>query len=358
MEEQDVNRAVEKYRQTRPLCENFTTKLRELFEQLLEANDVEVENVESRTKSVDRFSEKIKRGDKSYDDPLSQVTDLCGLRIVTYYLEDVDRVGDIIQKEFDVDDQNSLDKSEAIDPDRFGYLSVHYVVSLDKGRAHLTEWRPFSGLKAEIQVRTVLQHAWAAIDHKLRYKAAREVPTNLKRQLFRLSALLELADEEFAQLKGRSEATTEEYVNEVERGQYDIEVNLDSLDSYLQSSGQLERWAKEAVKAGFRTIQEQDYDATYVLRTLLKIVQISGMKRIAELDSLLTDASGWGPEVLQQVSELSADSGFVPFAVPHDVLTVLVIKARSAYLDEAKISETRYLDPFCNAILKVAGVAS
>ena len=353
MDKEDLNRAVEEYRETRPVYDSFTIKLRELIEELLDANELEVENVEFRTKSVERFSEKIRREDKSYDDSLSQVTDLCGLRIITYYLEDVDKVGDIIRKEFVVDDENSLDKSEAMDPDRFGYLSLHYVVSLSKGRARLTEWKPVSALKAEIQVRTVLQHAWAAIDHKLRYRSAREVPTNLKRQLFRLSALLELADTEFANLRTRAEAMTEEYASEVQRGQYDIEVNLDSLDSYLESSGVLTKWKERALKAEFgEPFHERDISA---LRRLLKVVQSSGITRIAELDDLLRGASKWGTRVLRQVRGLSGKADFIPFAVPHDVLTILVMKGRSEYLGEAGLRQVNFKDGLLEAILAVAG---
>lgn len=352
MTEDDLNRAVEQYRDALPHYEGFTSKLRELTEELVEANGLEVEDIEFRTKPVQSFSEKIRREGKSYEDPLSQVTDLCGLRIVTYYAEDVDRVEDMIRREFRVDEENSLDKSEAMDPDRFGYLSVHYVISLSRGRARLTEWKPFARLKAEIQVRTVLQHAWAAIDHKLRYKAAREVPTNLKRQLFRLSALLELADEEFSQLRERSEATTEEYVSDVQRGEYDIELNLDSLDSYLQSSDLLEVWKKQALDAGFREpLHERDIDA---LRRLLKVVQRSGIKRIAELDELLGEATKWGPPLLDSVRKGSAGASFVPYAVPYDVLTILVMIKRSGDLGEEGLRETNFRDQLVAAIVSAA----
>lgn len=355
MTEDDLNRAVQEYQKNWSLYEDFTVKLRELIHQLLDANGLEVENIEFRTKRVEDFSEKIRREGKSYDDPFSQVTDLCGLRIVTYYIEDVERVGDILRKEFQIDDDNSLDKAELMDPDRFGYLSVHYVVSLTSGRARLTEWKPFSALKAEIQVRTVLQHAWAAIDHKLRYKTAREVPTNLKRQLFRLSALLELADEEFAQLSERSEATTEEYVSEVQRGQYEIEVNLDSLDSYLESSDLLTKWQKQARKAGFQpSSHKYDIDG---LRHLLITAQTSGIKRIAELDDLFRGASKWGLRLLRKVRELSANAGFVPFADPYDVLTIFVMKARIEYLGQPGLQNVAFREELKQSVLEVAGYA-
>lgn len=355
MTEDDLNRAVQEYQKNWQLYESFTIKLRKLIEELLEANELEVENVEYRTKSVERFSEKIRREDKSYDNPLSQVTDLCGLRVVTYYLEDVDKVGDIIRKEFLVDDENSLDKAEAMDPERFGYLSVHYVVSLSKGRARLTEWKPFSGFGVEIQVRTVLQHAWAAIDHKLRYKSAHEVPTNLKRQLFRLSALLELADTEFASLRTRAEATIEKYAADVKRGELDIEVNRDSLESYLESSGTLATWRDKALKAGFRPASTPARDEQHALSALLATLERCAIRRIAELDDLLREAAGWGPKVLADVKNVSADDGFVPECDPADVISILVMKAMSAHLGEAGIRNHGFITALAKAIVAVSG---
>ena len=52
---------------------------------------------------------------------VTEVTDLVGLRIITYYREDVTRVGEILKKEFQIDATNSVDKAAALDPDRFGY---------------------------------------------------------------------------------------------------------------------------------------------------------------------------------------------------------------------------------------------
>ena len=120
-----------------------------------------------------------------------------GIRIIVYYLEDLNKISEIIEKEFNVDYGNSINKLETLDPDRFGYRSIHYVVGISITRSSETEWRPYTNFKAEIQIRTVLQHAWAEIDHKLIYKQNREVPKDLRRKLSRLIALLELADEQF-----------------------------------------------------------------------------------------------------------------------------------------------------------------
>lgn len=83
------------------------------------------------------------------------------MRIITYFSEDVDKIASIIQSEFEVDEHNSVDKRIKLDPVRFGYLSLHYVVKLNSTRVRLSEYIIFKDLKVEIQIRSILQHAWA-----------------------------------------------------------------------------------------------------------------------------------------------------------------------------------------------------
>lgn len=128
---------------------------------------------------------------------MEQITDLAGIRLITHYEDDVDRVAQIIESEFVVDAVNSIDKRKALDPDRFGYLSLHYVISLRDDRAALKEYRSFEGLKAEVQIRSILQHTWAEIEHDTGYKSDVEVPKHIRRRFSRLAGLLELADQEF-----------------------------------------------------------------------------------------------------------------------------------------------------------------
>jgi ppGpp synthetase/RelA/SpoT-type nucleotidyltranferase len=189
------------YQEKLPFYEGFANKLQELVMELVHKQDIEVAHIEARTKSVESFVEKIGREGKDYSNPLNEITDLAGIRVITYYREDTEKIGKIIKEEFDVDWENSVDLSQTLGPDTFGYLSTHYVVSLLDTRSELTEWESYRNLKAEIQVRTVLQHAWAEIEHTLLYKTPQKIPNDLKRQLFRLSALLELADEQFSALQ-------------------------------------------------------------------------------------------------------------------------------------------------------------
>jgi putative GTP pyrophosphokinase len=325
--------------------------------------------IEYRTKDIAKFIEKIQREGKEYKNPLKEVTDLVGIRIIAYYKEDVDKIGEIIKKEFDVDLKNSIDKAQILDPDRFGYLSVHYVISLSPLRKELTEWKAFANIKAEIQVRTVLQHAWAAIDHKLRYKTAKEVPKTLRRQLFRLSALLEVADDEFSNLKRLIEDTKEYYSQEFKKGKLDIELDLSSLEVYLESTKQHLNWVKIAEQVGFKFLKEEDEDIEDIIedskRILLSILHLTGITTIEELDEILRDASQWGKDVLASIRNLSYkysnapqyyidELGYVPFKfTSYVIITFLVIYARRKVVDQKIIENTEYSIAIQKAIREV-----
>jgi len=92
-----------RYRNIRGTCEAMTGRLRTLIVDLLAEANIEVIQIEARTKAVDSFTEKISRKRAKYENPLREITDLVGIRIITYYLEDVAAVGEILKKEFQID---------------------------------------------------------------------------------------------------------------------------------------------------------------------------------------------------------------------------------------------------------------
>jgi ppGpp synthetase/RelA/SpoT-type nucleotidyltranferase len=165
------------YQRERPTFDEYARELGPLLTKLLESARIPFSQVDVRAKEVDSFVAKVRREGDRYSAPLQQVTDLAGARIVVLYSSDVARVGELIDAEFDVDWENSQQWHAAVEPDRFGYASDHYIVRSGRARASLREWRSYAGLRAEVQVRTVLQHAWAAISHSLAYKSELEVRT-------------------------------------------------------------------------------------------------------------------------------------------------------------------------------------
>lgn len=180
--------------------ERFAKEVEHQLRSILEEEGIVCNAITSRVKERDSLDKKIDIKMDKYSN-LAEITDIAGIRVITYYDNDVDRVAEIVEREFCVDKDNSIDKRKALDPDKFGYCSVHYVVSMNETRLNLPECKAYAGLKCEIQIRTVLQHAWAEIEHDLGYKSETGVPRNIRRNFSRLAGLLELADKEFQEIR-------------------------------------------------------------------------------------------------------------------------------------------------------------
>ena len=199
----DVNGILREYSEKEGLYRRFCDALFHLLDVLLKSDAVRLHVLTRRVKDGRSLEQKIRRPDKEYQH-LSDVTDVVGLRIITHFAAEVHRIVALLDREFEVDRAASEDKRRTLDPNTFGYLSVHYVISLRPARATLPEYRDYLGLKAEIQVRSILQHAWAENEHDLGYKSNVAVPEAIRRRWARLAGLLELGDAELDAIRTQS----------------------------------------------------------------------------------------------------------------------------------------------------------
>ncbi|MEV0725873.1 hypothetical protein AB0I37_24220 [Micromonospora purpureochromogenes] len=326
---------VNQYRAVRGTYDSFAHRLSGLLSDLLRDEGVDIAQIEARAKDVDSFRGKVTRPGKNYIDPLNEVTDLAAVRLIAYYAEDVGKIGEIIRSEFEVDDANTVDKSETLDPDRFGYTSVHYIIWLGEGRASLREWRQFATLRAEVQVRTVLQHAWAAVNHKLDYKSATEAPREVRRQLFRLSALFELADEQFSRIRDASARIADKYESDLRGGNFDLPLNAVSLAAYFEAHPELDAFAQELKESGIsvRGIQDiDDAEKADVRRRMLTYLESVNVKSISELHAYVNGA------VRELFRRVNPDTWTPPNDVPlEEAITrglILVIGVKRSVFDE------------------------
>jgi len=186
-----------KFKKCRKGLERFARYLEDLLKKQTRRL-VPLAEVSARAKDVESFASKLIKRNK-YTDPLREVTDLVGARIVVHLASEVATICHWIEQAFEVDWANSGDKLKDLGADRFGYRSVHYVVEMRDGKPAGAP-RGLIGGKAEIQVRTIAQHAWADIGHDRVYKSDCELPDYWKREANRISALLEAADAQFARL--------------------------------------------------------------------------------------------------------------------------------------------------------------
>lgn len=278
-----------RYRAVRATYESMTVRLRALITDLISDAGIDVIQIEARTKSAESFAEKISRKGRKYENPLVDMTDLIGLRIITYYREDVTRIGEVLKGEFLIDEKNSVDKMAALAPDRFGYLSMHYIASLSPTRRKLAEWKQYADIRAEIQVRTALQHAWSAVHHKLEYKSSTEAPPELRRRLFRLSALFELADEQFSELRDARARIETEYAADVRNGQLHLPLDEASLAAYLDDSGKRGIIAKMITDSDGKIYPQDERGLAKDRRDLLKLLNLIDISTIAQLDQYLSE---------------------------------------------------------------------
>jgi putative GTP pyrophosphokinase len=176
----------------------FCARTKGLIEAGMQDAGIRCQSVQFRVKTKRKLREKYLDPTKKYT-RLDDITDLAGLRIITYYEDEIDQVAEIIKREFDVDLENSVDKRQ-VEPDRFGYSALNYVCRHLSKRTSDVEYKRFTGICCEIQITSVLRHAWSEIEHEW-YDLKDAYPENVKRRFYRTAALLELAESEFLDIR-------------------------------------------------------------------------------------------------------------------------------------------------------------
>ncbi len=255
-----------------------------LVRQFLAAANVRVHSVDHRVKQPASFTRKISQPGVEYSS-IDDVHDVLGLRVITYFPDEVDLVAAVIQEHFSIDDINSVDKRVALDPDRFGYLSLHYVCSLNEARAALVEHARFAGLKCEIQIRSLLQHAWAEIEHDLGYTTSIAIPASIRRRFYRLAGLLEIADSEFQSLRDQVEQYQKQAHRQVARKPDVTPIDRDTLVAYVAASstvGEVAQFMATAVEQ-----DPKDIDGAYADMLVGAFTDL-GLTTVGEIDSELT----------------------------------------------------------------------
>jgi ppGpp synthetase/RelA/SpoT-type nucleotidyltranferase len=271
---------LEEYDRTSALNAAFVAEMHRLVSELFATSGIRVESVTSRLKTRASLEGKLARGDiRRFD----EITDLCGIRITTYFADDVDRAAQAIEREFEIDRANSIDKRAALDADRFGYVSVHYIVRLPARRLALTENKRFEGCCAEIQIRSILQHVWAEIEHDLGYKSKVTVPRDLRRQFSRLAGLLEIADQEFIQIRDSLREYDAKVAAQFDREPALIGIDQSSLTVFIARSALLRRLDAAIASA----VQAPIIDEPKALNfdRLVKWLAAAGLTNMAEVEA-------------------------------------------------------------------------
>ena len=213
---------LKEYKDNLPLFLDNQRKIKGILTSAFEKAGIVVASIESRVKTYESLEGKLKLKGSKYHS-LADITDILGIRIITYYIDDVDKVASLVERLFNVDWENSVDKRKLLETDTFGYLSLHYICSIDSF--------PY---RFEIQMRTLLQHAWANMDHDTGYKSGVEIPTRYLRSMSRMAGLLELVDEEFSKIRTELSDYRRKVQSLVASGKLEeVPLDGDSFKSYL-----------------------------------------------------------------------------------------------------------------------------
>lgn len=255
-------------------------KLKEFFQEA----GIIVAAVEHRVKSESSLAGKLQlKGGKYHE--IYDITDLVGIRVITFYIDDVDKVASIMERHFDIDWENSIDKRKAHEIDSFGYLSLHYICQVPESAYSDPEHPEFNKIRFEVQMRTVLQHAWANMNHDTGYKSGVEIPTVYLRNLSRLAGMLELIDDEFSRIRQELSDYRRQVQALVASGNLaEVQLDGDSFKSYLQI-GPFDSLMRRIASINQAEIQPVD------LSRFLGLFKSMGFKNLGDIAALVKDFS-------------------------------------------------------------------
>ena len=180
---------LQQYRELRPTLQKLSDEAYDLLSHALREQGIYITAMEHRVKTEKSLTGKLELKGAKYKS-IDDITDLVGLRVITFYTDEVDKVATIAKRVFDIDWKESVDKRKLHQLDSFGYNSLHFICRLHSG-----------GPRFELQMRTALQHVWSTIEHDTGYKGDVKIPREYKRQFSRLAGMMELIDDEFSRLR-------------------------------------------------------------------------------------------------------------------------------------------------------------
>lgn len=261
------------YDNNKALYERFSIEIEEIITKILNSKNIHYQSISHRLKERESYLNKC--ADEKYINPIKQITDVSGIRIIAYTNHDVSSICQVLQDEFLIDEDNSGDKADMLEINKVGYLSVHYILQLKENRTNLLEYKIFKDLKCEVQVRTLLQHAWAEIEHDRNYKFTGVLPDEIKRRFYLVAGVLEMMDCEFDRLSKEIDEYAKNMKKDVLKGNYStIGINSKSVEQYVLKkfegasnisaciNGEIvpERVIDELKGFGYQTIQEIEDD--------------------------------------------------------------------------------------------------
>lgn len=254
-----IDEHISAYRDFRPKYEQLCAEVRRILGNSFSQTDLRTHSIEARAKSIDSFRRKLEKtnddGTPKYNQPLTEITDLAAVRVITYTIDDISEITRFIDNHFDIIEKRDVGEERA-EKGQFGYQSIHYLVNLTKDRLALPDYSIFHNLVCEIQVRTVLQHAWAEMEHDIQYKGSANIPKSVRRKFLALAGLLEIADREFTSIQREDKNLKLNVLSDLQR-----DLTLDELEKSTASE-------PEKAKTGY---SQREPEQEFQVRNLLAL---------------------------------------------------------------------------------------
>lgn len=273
---------VDEYDEKMPLFETIKELVMSSIQKALSNNDVEVTAVEGRIKQRDSLIGKLVRKGHKYHS-LDDITDIVGFRVITLFSDDVDRVASYMEKMFDVDWNESIDKRKMHEMSSFGYNSLHYICRIPKSLYEDGQHPELNNIRFEVQMRSTLQHAWAAMNHDLGYKSEIETPPEYMRMFGRLAGMLELADEEFSRIRISVATYRRRMEALIQAGELsEVQLDGDTFSTYIAQKP-FDSLMKRIAAINQGEIQEMSFEPFYPL------LKEAGLKTLQDVEDFIRE---------------------------------------------------------------------
>jgi len=279
-----VQDLLEQYRALLPVYTKMAGIIPDQLKGMFAKAGIVVTAVERRVKTEESLAGKLQLKGGKYKS-IYDITDLVGIRVITFYIDDVDKVASMVERLFEIDWENSIDKRKAHEIDSFGYLSLHYICRIPESSYQDPEHPELNRIRFEVQMRTVLQHAWANMNHDTGYKSGVEIPKIYMRNMSRLAGMLELVDDEFSRIR-RELADYRRQVQKLVASGNLAEVLLDgdSFRSYLTVK------PFDALSRRIASINQAEIQPVDLSR-FLTLFKAMGFQTLGDIDKLVKDYS-------------------------------------------------------------------